>query len=86
MKHYKTETFEQIEGFVDDYRWHHHFNPSIVEIADELQMARATVARYLHRMTELGILQYNGPRSIVTKKSINEGRMIASPMRGTIKY
>ena len=53
MKHYKTETFEQIEGFVDDYRWHHHFNPSIVEIADELQMARATVARYLHRMTEL---------------------------------
>ncbi len=84
MRHYNEETFEKIEGFVDDYRWRNHYSPSIAEIADAMQMPAATVARYLHRMTELSILQYNGPRSIVTKKSIKEERMIAIPMRGTI--
>jgi AraC-like DNA-binding protein len=85
MKRYNKETFVKIEGFVDDYRLHNHFNPSIAEIADQLQMAKATIARYLHRMTELGILQYYGPRSIVTKKCITNSNMITIPICGTIQ-
>lgn len=85
MRHYNKETFEKIEGFVDNYRWQHHFNPSMDEIAEGLQISKATIARYLHRMTDLGILQYSGPRSIVTKKSVKEKRMKMIPIRGSIQ-
>lgn len=85
MKHYNAETFDRIEGFIDDYRFQQQINPTIREISEGLDIPHATVARYLHKMTDDGILQYNGYRHITTKKSKKEAQMVYVPMCGTIQ-
>jgi len=85
MKHIDVTAFERIEGFINDYHFAHCSSPTIKEIAEAVQMAPATVDRYLHRMTDLGIIQYFGHRKITTKKMQKEARMVAIPIRGTIQ-
>ena len=85
MKHIDVSAFERIEGFINDYHFTNCSNPTIKEIAAALQMAPATVNRYLHHMTDLGLIQYYGHRKITTKKIQKEARMVSIPMRGSIQ-
>ncbi len=85
MKHIDVSAFERIEGFINDYHFVHCSSPTIKEIAAAVQMAPATVDRYLHHMTDLGLIQYFGHRRIKTKKMQREARMVTIQIRGTIQ-
>ncbi len=69
MRAKNTEYFSIIENFIDDYRENNGVSPSVREIETGISLPRSTVSRYLMYMRENGMLEYEGSRNIITKKT-----------------
>jgi repressor LexA len=69
MRTKNTEYFSIIESFIDDYRENNGVSPSVREIETGIGLPRSTVSRYLMYMRENGMLEYEGSRNIITKKT-----------------
>jgi len=64
-----TEFFKLIEDFIDDYREANGATPTIREIEAGLGIPKSTVGRYLVYMRDQGMLDYSGPRNIMTREA-----------------
>ena len=68
MRSKNPEVMDAICTFVDQYYRENHISPSISEIANGVDVSKATAYRYLVAMNERGMLSYNG-KTIVTKQT-----------------
>lgn len=68
MQHKNPEYFKRIIAFIDDYATNYGSSPSIKEISNGTGLSDATVCRYMQEMKANGELDYDGHRSIVTKR------------------
>jgi len=64
-----TEFFKLIEDFIDEYREANGATPTIREIEAGLGIPKSTVGRYLVYMRDQGMLDYSGPRNIMTREA-----------------
>ena len=65
MRYLSEETMQRIIAFVDEYYNENSYSPTISEISQSLSLAVGTVHKYLHRMTEMDKLYFDG-RHIIT--------------------
>ena len=65
MRYLSEETMQRIIVFVDEYYNENSYSPTIAEISRSLSLAVGTVHKYLHRMTEMHKLYFDG-RHIIT--------------------
>ena len=65
MRYLSEETMQRIIAFVDEYYNENSYSPTIAEISRRLSFAVGTVHKYLHRMTEMDKLYFDG-RHIIT--------------------
>lgn len=65
MRYLSEETMQRIIAFVNTYYSENGYSPTISEIARRLSLAVGTVHKYLHRMTAMEQLSFDG-RHIVT--------------------
>ena len=65
MRYLSEETMQRIIAFVDEYYNENSYSPTIAEISRSLSLAVGTVHKYLHRMTEMDKLYFDG-RHIIT--------------------
>lgn len=68
MQHKNAEYFKRIIAFIDDYAANYGSSPSVREISNGTRLSTATVSRYVQEMKANGELDYDGHRSIVTKR------------------
>ena len=68
MQHKNAEYFKRIIAFIDDYAVNNGSSPSVREISNGVGLSTATVSRYMQKMKANGELDYDGHRSIVTKR------------------
>lgn len=61
--------FPLLLRYIDDYIESHGRSPSTREIAGGTGLSLSTASRYLSQMRENGMIDYDGHRSIVTKRS-----------------
>lgn len=66
MKKKKPEHYINIVDYVNNYYYKNDRSPSTREIANNINISRATVQRYLNDLKEEGIIEYDGYRRIVT--------------------
>lgn len=69
MRTKNEEYFSIIESFIDNYSENKGVSPSVREIETGIGLPRSTVSRYLMYMRDNGMLDYEGSRNIITKKS-----------------
>lgn len=60
MKPVRKDYYPRIEAFINAYRKSYGTAPSIKEIAAMLQVSDATAWRYVQRMAQEGIIEYQG--------------------------
>ena len=77
--------FSLLEQFIDSYIDSQGVSPSTREIATGTGLSLATVSRYLSYMRENGMIDYVGPRNIITRRK----RMTSTgfnnvPLLGTV--
>lgn len=65
MRYLSEETMQRIIAFVDEYYSENSYSPTIAEISRSLSLAVGTVHKYLHRMTKMDKLFFDG-RHIIT--------------------
>ncbi len=65
MRYLSKETMQRIIAFVDKYYNENSYSPTIAEISQNLSLAVGTIHKYLHRMTEMDKLYFDG-RHIIT--------------------
>lgn len=75
MRSWKTEYYEKIENCINESRAEHRVTPSNREISRQTGIPSTTVDRYLKRMTELGILEYDSTRHITTRSDKKRSRI-----------
>lgn len=85
MKPYKTEYFQMIERFVDSFQEMNGHAPTIKEISAGLTIPQTTVNRYLHYMSDHGMIHFEGYRHITTKRteSIKQAT-VSLPVLGSV--
>lgn len=69
MKPYKQEYFTQLENYINSYQENTGMAPTIAEMSQGLGIPQTTVNRYLHYMTDHGMLSFEGYRKITTKRT-----------------
>ena len=69
MQYKKPEYCAMIEEYINSYRNRQGSAPSVREIAAGVGLAVSTVSKYLSYMRQNGVLDYDGHRSITTRKS-----------------
>lgn len=69
MRYKNAELFPMIENFINQYREKYDTSPSVQEIADHIEVSKATASRYLSYMRANDMLDYDGHRSIATKET-----------------
>lgn len=74
MRSKNQEHFSLLEEFIDSYIDSQGISPSTREIATGTGLSLATVSRYLSYMRENGMIDYVGPRNIITRRK----RMIST--------
>lgn len=85
MRTKNAEYFNKLEHYIDGYREENGVAPSIREIESELGISKSTVSRYLSFMREQGMIEYEGPRRINTKKAQQtRNETIKVPVLGAI--
>ena len=65
MRYLSEETMQRIIAFVDEYYNENSYSPTIAKISRSLSLAVGTIHKYLHRMTEMDKLYFDG-RHIIT--------------------
>lgn len=68
MRTKNTELLRAIVEYVDTYYEFNRTTPTIDEIAEKLNMNRATVQRYLVELDKIGDIKYNGKHGIETER------------------
>lgn len=76
---------QQILDCVDRYYSDHGEIPSVRDIAENTGIAITTVHRYLTALKESGQLEYNGRRSIITKRINMESAQYSMPVLGYVR-
>lgn len=71
MQHKKEEFFEKIIVFINNYYERNGIPPTNREISKETELSTATVSRYINKMKEDGILEFEGHRGVITKQVKN---------------
>ena len=74
MQHKKTELFNAIEEFIDEYVDLNGSSPTVRDIADGVGVSNPTVCKYLAAMKEQGIIEYDDHRKPVTRQMMNDIR------------
>ena len=73
MQHQKSEYFELLENYINDYKENSGgVAPTTYEMAAALGIGQATVTRYLKTMRENGMIEVEGQRNIITQRSRKE--------------
>ncbi|WP_329886452.1 transcriptional repressor LexA [Pseudoramibacter faecis] len=68
MRTLQLEREKRIQDYIEDFIDDHGCSPSNREIAAGTNLPLTTVQRYLKRMREQGIIDYDGVRSITTRR------------------
>jgi len=76
MRSQNQELKKGIYDFVNAWKRKHGRSPSLREIADEMNVTKTTVMRYLQRMDEDGILSYDGTN--IETKEVNSNNTCLS--------
>lgn len=71
-----------IEKFVSDYTDSNGISPTMQEVADGVGSSKATVQRYIAQLSDDGILDYSGYRTMTSTKT--KAAAIRVPVLGTI--
>lgn len=58
-----------IENYISDYSDEHGISPTMQEVADGVGSSKATVQRYVRQMSDEGIIELSGHRSMTTAKT-----------------
>ena len=74
-----------ILAFIDEYYNEYNEIPAVRTIAEGTGIALATVHRYLLSLKESGELEYNGRKSISTKRIDLESRHASAPVLGYVR-
>ena len=74
-----------ILDFIDEYYNEYNEIPAVRTIAEGTGIALATVHRYLLSLKESGELEYNGRKSISTKRIDLESRHASAPVLGYVR-
>ena len=74
-----------ILDFIDEYYNEYNEIPAVRTIAEGTGIALATVHRYLLSLKESGELEYNGRKSISTKRIDMESRHASAPVLGYVR-
>ena len=74
-----------ILAFIDEYYNEYNEIPAVRTIAEGTELALATVHRYLLSLKESGELEYNGRKSISTKRIDLESRHVSAPVLGYVR-
>ena len=74
-----------ILAFIDEYYNEYNEIPAVRTIAEGTGIALATVYRYLLSLKESGELEYNGRKSISTKRIDLESRHASAPVLGYVR-
>lgn len=61
-----NELLQDIKQYAEDYYMQYGYSPSIREIADAVCCGKSTVQRYLERLRDDGVIEYEGRRGIRT--------------------
>ena len=73
MQSKKTEYFEMIERFIDEYKdLNGGATPSLKTVGQHIGLSEPTVYRYVTAMKQQGILECDGRKSIITRKSLRD--------------
>ena len=84
MQYKKPEYCAMIEEYINSYRNRQGSAPSVREIAAGVGLAVSTVSKYLSYMRQNGVLDYDGHRSITTRKSRGLRNMLYVPLLGSV--
>ena len=84
MQHKKTEIYQAIEDFVNDYFDTNGTPPTMGDIGAALEINKSTVSRYVAAMEEQGLAFYDDHRRILTRQMRNDlANMTRTPLRGS---
>lgn len=84
MRHYKEEYFSAILNFVEDYKNRFGESPSAKEIERSLGIPHSTLARYLDRMKETGMLNMTSSREITIGRKKPNIEVYNAPLVGKV--
>ena len=85
MRYKNAELFPMIENFINQYREKYDTSPSVQEIADHIEVSKATASRYLSYMRANDMLDYDGHRSIATKETKRtKSETVKVPVLGSV--
>ena len=73
MQSRRTEYFEMIERFIDEYKdLNGGATPSLKVVGQHIGLSEASVYKYVAAMRQQGILACDGRKSIITRKSLRD--------------
>ena len=84
MQYKKPEYCAMIEDYINSYRNRQGSAPSVRQIASGVGLAVGTVSKYLSYMRENGVLDYDGHRSVTTRKTRGMMNMLYVPLLGAV--
>ena len=84
MQYKKPEYCAMIEDYINCYRNRQGSAPSVRQIAAGVGLAVGTVSKYLSYMRENGVLDYDGHRSVTTRKTRGMMNMLYVPLLGAV--
>jgi repressor LexA len=84
MQYKKPEYCAMIEDYINSYRNRQGSAPSVRQIASGVGLAVGTVSKYLSYMRENGVLDYDGHRSVTTRKTRGFMNMLYVPLLGAV--
>ena len=84
MQYKKPEYCSMIEDYINSYRNRQGSAPSVRQIASGVGLAVGTVSKYLSYMRENGVLDYDGHRSVTTRKTRGMMNMLYVPLLGAV--
>ena len=83
MRRLKSENFDLLIKFIEEYREEYGNAPTFDEISRGTSLPKTTVARYLAHMREHNMINYDGHRSIVTGEG-KSGKTVRVPVLGSV--
>ena len=86
MRQKKTEYFELIERFIDDYQeLNGGATPTLKLVGEHIGLSESSVYKYVTVMRQQGILECDGRKSIRTRKSLRDaGGVTRVPVLGRV--
>lgn len=82
MRYKNAELFPMIENFINQYREKYDTSPSVQEIADHIEVSKATASRYLSYMRANDMLDYT-EKSAIMRQPPCERRYAAEHLHGS---